>query len=166
MKRKALFAFITAVICVAAASCSVNVPGLGDKTGDTEVSLPEAVTETTYMEPVTEAAAEVTTEAVTEEVEETEEAVTEPAEEEVTAESLIDNVDYFAHKYDISKGTISETCSVTVNFEGQTYDCMIYTNYSYREYDETTHVSGTISSDLDSETVYTEVWSKYVRGQP
>ncbi len=160
MKRKTILAFITAVICAGASSCSVNLPGKSDN--DAEVSVPEAVTEASYMAPATETAEEITTESAAETSEE--EAVTEPAEEEVTAESLIDNVDYFAHKYEISKGTISETCSLTAYYEGQSIDYTIWSNYSYSEYDETAHVYGTISTDLSGETLSQDLWSTYADG--
>ena len=148
MKRKALIAFVAAVICAASTSCSFSIPG---KSGDTDARsyLGEELAEPSYSEAVTEVYEEITTEVTMEITEETTaavEAVTEPVEEEITAESLIDGVDYFAHQYDITSGTISETAAMTAELDGETLDYTVYSNYSYKEYDETSYTGGTMTT--------------------
>jgi hypothetical protein len=166
MKRKVMIAFVAAVICVASTSCSFSIPGKSGDT-DTRAYLGEELAEPSYSEAVTEVYEEIKTEVTTEITEETtkaEEAVTEPAEEEITAESLIDGVDYFAHQYDITSGTISETAAMTAELDGETLDYTVYSNYSYKEYDETSYTGGTISSSVDDETYSAEYYSIYKDG--
>ena len=167
MKRKALIAFVAAVICAASTSCSFSN---SEKNSDIDARsyLGNGVTAPPVSEAVTELFVETTTEAVTTEApEETtaaEEAVTEPAEEEITAESLIDGVDYFAHQYDITFGTISETANMTAELDGETLDYTLYSNYSYKEYDETSYTGGSISASVDDEVLSVEYYSIYKDG--
>ncbi len=166
MKRNKLSVVSALLLCAALTSCSFSFPGRDNSSEKSKESETELVTDLLYDEAETAVSEEITTEAAekTTAAETTEEPVTEPAEEEITAESLIDGVDYFAHQYDITYGTISETCSMTAELDGETLDYTLYSSYSYREYDETAYVGGSISTSLDDDSLSAEFWSIYADG--